>query len=155
MLIKHFLEQLNPQNKRILDVGTYNGKFIEFLKDKNSVTGIDIKTGQDIRTYPLAENEYDIIIARNVLPFLSSKQEIFDVVEKMYQGASEYLFFTLFGENDPWAKDSPEMTFINDEDAMALKKKYPVVEFHYTYGEGGTLAGGTKLWEKYIFIIKK
>jgi len=156
-MIKPFLILKNFKGKRILDAGVGPVSIFPKLKEDNTVVEIDIRNGthEDIRIFPIKENEYNIIICRNVLPFLSSKHEIFDVIEKMYKRASEYIIFTLFGENDPWAKENYKMTFINNEDVTYIKEKYVVEEFEYFYDESPTMKGDTKLWEIYTFIIKK
>jgi predicted rRNA methylase YqxC with S4 and FtsJ domains len=155
MIIKQFLNNLEPKNKRILDVGTHTGKFIEFLTKDNKVKGIDIEDGEDIRTFSIEDNEYDIIIARNILPFLANKKEIFTIIDKLYKGASEYVCFTLFGKNDPWAKTNKKMTFLNETDIKELKKIYPILTFNYFYGINKTMRNEEKLWEIYTFILKK
>jgi hypothetical protein len=150
--MKDFIKTLT--NRTVLDVGAGEGTF-PILMEKNIVTKIDIKTGQDIRTYPITPNSFEIVIARNVLPFLSDKKEILEAIEKMYHGSKEYCIFTLFGEKDPWNTPNSKMTFISPKDALFIREKYNVQEFHYFYGVGKTMYGEDKLWEIYSFIIKK
>jgi hypothetical protein len=154
-MFKPFLRE--QKNKRILDAGVGPVSVFPLLKEDNTVTEIDIRNGahEDIRVFSIKENEYDVIICRNVLPFLSSKEEIFNTIEKLHQGATESVIFTVFGENDPWAKENRKMTFVNDDDVARLKEKYHLEKFEYFYGESKTMYGDTKLWEIYTFIIKK
>lgn len=148
---------------KALDLGCGDGFLAKKLAEQHGfkVDAVDIKsqeiegvnfTQSDIRNFEIKENNYDLIICKNVLPFLASRQEVEDMVAKMYAGLKEngVMYFSLFGTRDPWVKEHPHMTFVDD--FVPPGKEICRSEF---YGLGTTRKGALKIWHKFDFVVGK
>ena len=165
---------LKEKGSLLVDLGCGNGKVSEpFFKAGYEVTLVDkdpkvlqetennfrkIKeAGFQVINTPIEGFEfnqsYDGIILSNVLPFQKSKENIAKIINDSWNKLNHggFLFFTLFGVNDQWAKEYAEtMTFYEKGEALSILKDSP----HYVsedYGQGSTMKGDIKLW--HIFSV--
>ncbi len=159
MDIINYLKSINKLNGgQALDVGSGQGFITNKLAEIGfSVDSIDKNNSdsEDIRIYDLKTNNYDLIIARNVLPFLSSREETFTVINKLFSGLKSggVMYFTIFGPKDDWAND-PKMTFLEYDDVLSnLPGK--VLKQGTEFLWGPTMAGEMKHWHIHHFVIEK
>lgn len=147
---------------KALDLGCSDGSVsLILLENGYEVDAVDIKPQEiegvnfiqrDVRNFSIKENYYDLIVCINVLPFLSNRQEVEETVARMYTGLKKggVMYFTLFGTRDPWVKQRPKMTFIDDFTPPG--KEICRAEF-FGFAAGKTC--DTKIWHKFDFVVKK
>ena len=92
----------------------------------------------DVRKFAIKANFYDIIIAKNILPFHGNKNEVFEVIRNMTQGlrVDGVLYITLFGPRDAWVKTEKEMTFIEYDDAINFLESLSLIMVYKSTEEG-------------------
>lgn len=132
-----------------VDAVDINPQEIEVESSVGSVNFIQA----DIRDFKIKESFYDVIIAKNALSFLSSREEVEETVARMYAGLKTggIMYFSLFGTRDPWVKERPHMIFIDDF-LPPGKSLYKSEECFY--GPIKT-TGQCKNWHIYNFVVEK
>lgn len=165
-----------PKEGTALDMGFGGGEDVGFLLDRGfDVTGVEKSEKAyteaverfggkvtllhtDIAEYEPEPNSFDLIIARNVLPFLT-KQDALTTIEQSVSALKKdgYFLFTLFGPKDyEWKKEGKISTFEYDEAHALLEKLGLEIYFQSTEeGYGGTMAGTKKYWHIHQFIVRK
>ncbi len=111
---------------------------------------------KNIIDYEIGANAYQIIISWNTLPFLK-KEEAIKVLSSIQEGLIQggFFVFGLFGPEDDWAKNHPEMSFWGIEE---LKRLLSRMEFIKILEEKQKKAGATgeiKFWHQIQGIAKK
>lgn len=145
------------KNRKLIDIGGGNGsETMSFKENGFEVTLIDLKNGIDATTYLYPNNEYDIAIAKNSLPFMGHKQ--FDVITNIYKTLKNggYFYGTVFGAEDPWAKEGLVTPVDFNEVAEFLKKlKFNIIWQSEEKGVGKTMNGDLKDWHILKFLVRK
>ncbi len=111
---------------------------------------------QKIEDFKFDQN-FDGIIISNVLPFLKNKEDIKQIVNNSLTHLNKggFLYFTLFGVNDEWAKTKGEaMSFYTKEEALNLLKEEPYF-YSEDYGRGTTMKGDMKTWHVFHLLYIK
>ncbi len=142
---------------RILDIGSGDGREgLPFEEAGFHVTSIDIKNGIDAKTYEYPKDEYDIVIAKNSLPFMSDSQ--FNVISNAYSTLKPGGFFygTVFGKDEPWAKLGiiTPLDFSETLDFIT-HLGFDVIWKCEEKGIGKTMKGEMKDWHILKFLVKK
>ena len=113
---------------------------------------------EDILNFQIEPNKYAIIIAKNVLPFLNTPEDVFTILSRMSDGAQSrgIIYFTLFGPRDGW-RGSKNMSFIEYEDAVSFINSLPLEIQHMSTEEGYGLKmdGEIKYWHIHKFLCLK
>lgn len=115
------------------------------IKQKKECDASIAILNEDVVDFALEEGAYALIVAHNVLPFLSSKEKLFVVVEKIIKGLAPggFAVITLFGPRDAW-KDKANMTFIEYDDALAFFATHNISLYFKSTEEGyGPMMNGT------------
>lgn len=87
-----------PKGSQYLDLGCGQGNELKFMKSRNfNVEGVDKLYGQDLKTYEIKKDFYDVVSCFYVLHFFK-KHEVLDVIEKIKAGmkAGGYFVFDDF-----------------------------------------------------------
>jgi len=140
-----------------LNVVAIDKRTEEIVERKGDLT-ISVVTS-DIRDFKIEKEKYNLIIAKNVLPFLGSKEESYQTIrsisEGLLPGGSMYL--TLFGPKDAWAMEKSNMNFIDYDEAVSFLNSLGLISIHRLTEEGlGPLkSGGIKYWHIHRFLYKK
>ena len=163
-LIIPYLRSVGKLNGgQALDLGCGEGEIATKLVENGyQVDAVDIKPQEiagvnfiqgDIRDFKIKENFYDLIVARNVLPFLASRTEVENMVAKMYASLKQggIMYFTLFGTRDPLVQTRPDMTFIDD-----FAPPSELIFKSESFGLGKVKTSGKyKIWHQYHFVVQK
>ncbi|RJQ14559.1 class I SAM-dependent methyltransferase [Candidatus Parcubacteria bacterium] len=135
-------------------------EFIEKLKSVVGEQKLSVNVFfQPMEEFKIEEGKYNLIFARNSLPFLKNKEAIFNLIKKLVRGLSlnGKICFTLFGPKDGWAGAS-NISFIEYDEVNRFLETLPI-KLHYRSSEesyGKTMKGDTKFWHIHSFIyIKK
>jgi SAM-dependent methyltransferase len=171
----------NPKVKHdglALDLGFGDGKNAILLsqkgfrvkaveKDSDKIERFKREAGQlkielildDVSNIPLDEDTYSLILAHNVLSFLSNKKGVLKIIEKCIDSLSQdgYFIFTIFGKKDEWSKKHKDMTFFDSEEILKELEKKPVTIYFKSSeeGYGPTMKGDVKYWQIHKFIVQK
>ena len=165
------LRQFDWQGKRVLDIGAGNGQLslamaesgalvIAIDKDEISLAKFNhpgiTKVTSDILAYDINPESFDLIIARNILPFLGQNLE--RVFQNMVIGLKSdgKLFCSFFGERDEW-RSKPNIKCLSENEILWLLKKHNL-KIHYQETEEGiapTMAGPTKYWHVLSYLLIK
>jgi len=166
---------LGFSNGRALDLGCGAGVDAKYLAENGfNVEAIDLnetsikKTKelcvnlpvsvirQDVASYSIVPNTYQLIIAWNIFPFLTkddSRKILLDIQEGL---TKEGVFvFSFFGTEDDWAKNHSEMSFWTAEE---LKNLLPELNFIKLSEEKQSKPGATgqvKFWHLIQGIAQK
>ncbi|MES2409074.1 MAG: methyltransferase domain-containing protein [Patescibacteria group bacterium] len=159
-VIKIFIELgiLNQSKSgKLIDIGSGDGKEAALFQGNGfEVTLIDLKNGIDATTYLYPKEEYDIAIARNSLPFMKDKQ--FDVINNIYKTLKTggYFYGTVFGSEDPWAKEEL-ITPINFQELTTFLNKlnFKIIWQSEEKGIDKTMKGDLKDWHVFKFLVRK
>ena len=110
---------------------------------------------QTIQDFEIKPEEYDLVIARNIFPFLPSSEIIFQMIDKLYTGLKSggVMSFTLFGPRDDWA-GKEGMTFIEFDEAL-VKVPGKKLKAGTEYFLGPKMNGELKNWHIHHFVIEK
>ena len=162
-------EHLLKSGGTLLDLGCGNGKHVEpFVQEGYAATLVDKDpsvleqarslfpgvTGDSCTfvSSPLEgyviEGEWDGIVAKNSLPFIHNVTVVRRTVQNSYQhlAVGGFLYFTVFGPDDEWAKTRTEsMSFFTADEALAF---LPVEPYYMSEdrGYGAKMSGGIKKW---------
>jgi hypothetical protein len=148
---------------RALDLGAgdlkFSGKFQEFgysldavdTKDIAPLTGVNVFK-QDMLTFDI--KNYDLIIARNSLPFTDTKAMIKKIADGLNKGG--VTFFTLFGPKDEWNGRS-DINFIDYQEAIDFIESCGLSIYRRSTeeGKGPTMKGDIKYWHMHSFLCTK
>ena len=153
------MKLLDHKNGFALEVGGGPGDDARSIAELGyTVESFDKKEGKDLRDFTFEKNKYDFINCNNVLPFIHDKNEVAKALLSMSESLKKggTLHFTLFGENDPWAKTYPDtMSFFTFAEANKLVDSLPlacVVRSSEEY-VGKTMAGTDKFWHMLRFVL--
>ncbi|MFA6050385.1 MAG: class I SAM-dependent methyltransferase [Candidatus Paceibacterota bacterium] len=160
-MIYDFLENkgvlINPAEKKLVDVGSGDGKNgAEFESHGWGVAYIEKKNGLDATTYDFPQEEFGLAIARNSLPFMEEKQ--LDVISKIFNTLKKggYFYGTIFGKEDPWAKEGI-ITALDFDDVRNYLKQigFKIVWEGEEKGIGKSMKGDLKNWHIFKFLCQK
>ena len=140
----------------VLDVGCGEGIFSNFLHAQGiKVTAIDKENQPELHTGIKFEKTtfedfesgevFDLVHARNVVPFMENKPK--QVARMLTMG--RHILFTFFGPHDPW-----QNLVINKEEIVPILKD---VEILYSSEEefvGKTMNGDKKPWHIFTYVVK-
>ncbi len=165
--------KLLDNSGKVLDLGTGPGyESVALAEHGYDVIAVDkdfsnfkaagherIRTIQkDIADFDIEDEAYNIIIAKNSLPFLADKKTVKKVVGNMANGLAKngILYFTLFGPKDEWF-GKIEMSFFEYEEIMAFLNTLPIEFIHRSTEEGYApkMDGSIKYWHIHKFLVKK
>lgn len=135
-----------------LDIGTKSGKNAIWLNDLGfQTTAIDIKPlpkpeksiqfiQTDIDDF-LKQNkkQYDVVVARHVLPFLSNPKQTLENIMKI----SSTLYVTMFGPKDDWADRYPTMTH---EEMKSMFRDWDIRHRAEVFEHAPTYTNEMKFW---------
>ncbi len=146
-----------------LDVGCGNGRDSQFLIENGyMVTSLDKETSfpgavvTDIRDFIIEPEKYSFITANNVLPFLSSQDEVYKRLILMIGGLKKggILHFTLFGKNSD-IKVPIHFTYSEMEDFVDVFMEIKVQEKSTREGHGKSMKG-LPIWSHvHTFVLQK
>ncbi len=165
MDIIKYLKSVNLLNGGYaLDLGCGGGKLSkELLKEGYNVDAVDYRYQApfpgilayegDVREFPINKDFYDLIVAQNVLQFLS-REEIDEMVAKMYAGLKSggIMYIALFGTKDPWnnEENAGKMTFL---DNLVIPGK--LIYGEESFGLGKKMDGGVKDFHCHRYVVQK
>lgn len=158
----------------VLDIGSYDGRNFPPLLDfgykiisveksakwcdhiKKQYPSIELHE-MDITDFEIKPKSYDAILCHNVFPFVDSKENVIKVIESCIKGLKHdgSFWFTVFGENDGWAKEV--VTFSFDEVMYLLERFSDKIEIVYKASEdglGASMDGEIKSWNIHSFLIR-
>ena len=171
MNIVVLLKQFNLEGRHALDLGAGTGHLsLAMANSGASVISVDkdevalskfshaniTKISSDVARYVIEPKSFDLIIARNILPFLGQNLE--RVFQNMVIGLKSdgKLFFSFFGERDEW-RSKPNIKCLSENEIIELLKKHGL-KVHYQETEEGiapTMAGSTKYWHVLSYLLIK
>lgn len=139
-----------------LDIGCGDGKFANFLSENSiKVTAIDIQDAPDLRPDVVFEKTsfedfetdtiFDLVHARNVLPFMENKPE--QVKRMLTMG--KYVLFTFFGPHDPWQKMS-----VPKDEIVSVLHDVTIVYLSEEEFIGPQIDGTLKPWHLFTVVVK-
>jgi Methyltransferase domain len=152
----------------VLDVGARDCSNISDFADKGfSVDAIDIKDipascNQKSINYTKirfedfsSDKNYDVIIARHVLPFLAISIE--DSLEKLFKFLHKngVLYFTIFGMKDGWCNEPNILTSSADLVREIVKRHGAISYESEEFYEGPTYSGNIKNWHVITMVVVK
>lgn len=148
-------------NKTVLDIGTKDALSIKpFIQGEFEVHAIDIKPlAQPVENLQFTQTSiedflqqniqnFDIVIARHILPFTSDPLHLISEIKKM---AGVFLF-TCFGPEDEW-RDREDITTLKKEDLTSLFKTEQIRHYSETLEYSGTYSGNTKFWHIHTLVV--
>lgn len=127
------------------------------LRENKLVTSIVVHI-EDITRFKISPKTFNLIIARNVFPFIKSKEAVKEIITRAANGlvpGGEFAF-TLFGPKDDWAKNT-EMSFFENEEILPLLKNLglSIVEKDEYIGQGYTMNKQLKNWHIHTYVTQK
>lgn len=155
---------LKPGSK-ILDLGGGDGRVTAPFTEDHEVTVVDKKALADSEKFNVVvsdiaeyviEGTYDVIVAKNVLPFLTDKKIIREVIDRAMSHLSEngIFIFSLFGERHEWT-DREHIVFHTKEEVEEIISGYNVYYKEESEGTVTTMKGGKAYWHAYEFWLIK
>jgi SAM-dependent methyltransferase len=177
----------NIENKRVLDLGFGNGKAALYFAQKNKVVAIEknprLIRGLQKHNHPnihivqanvcefclkieKEEEKFDLIMARNILPFLENKKTIAAILKQLQQALKPggFVFLTFFGRKDEWFGTRDNIVFLSKKEIeeMLSSSSYQhgpnILEKIYEAEERGvkpTMHNTLKYWHIYNFIFQR
>ncbi len=144
--------------RSVLEIGPKDGHFSNLLVENGlNVTAIDIERSplidsrvdfEQMRFEDYHSDKiFDLVHARNVIPFLDNKVK---QIEKMFK-MGKYVYFTFFGPNDPWVEQGRTM---EKEDISHLLKDVEILYFREEEYKGKTMLGVEKFWHVYTYLVR-
>lgn len=178
IILNRVLNKPYPEGGFALDLGCGEGEFA-FLLAKNglSIHAVDsdpkaiknlenrfeddpdlIARVGDITDWPISEDTYTLIFARNVFPFIKDKEAVKKIITNAAEGlipGGEF-YFTLFGPEDGWSKKENMSFFEHDEIKPLLNELgLTIVDSDEFKGEGKMMNGNTKFWHIHSYLVRK
>jgi len=177
----------NIAGKRILDLGFGNGKAALYFAQKNKVIAIEKNPRlvlrlqkhnnanisviqEDIGHYcskiQKEEEKFDLIMARNILPFLQNKKIIEGILHQVQNALKPggYVFLTFFGRKDEWFGERENIVFFSKKEIeemlapTASQNSNEILEKIYEAEERGvkpTMHNTLKYWHIYNIILQR
>ncbi len=112
----------------------------------------------DIRHFTIEKEKYAVIICNNVLPFISDKKDVEQIISRIIGGLRKtgVAFFTVYGPHSGF-KDDPGMSFYEHEEILSILKGFPIEVMDKTTTEGYTKNGkGEIIYQhSHRFILRK
>ena len=142
------LKKYFPPPATVLDVGARDGATSKILKEVGyDVTSIDIESNSpDVIEIPIEEyvGVHDIVVAR-LLVHLLKKDTLGEKLDLLASHVKPggFLYFTNFGEEDPWFKESAD-AWLSDKEVLHKE----LHEF-----ESMTYAGDMKKWSVWEYFV--
>ncbi len=151
----------------VLDIGSDSCVLsVPFLENNFTVTVVDIKDApieldgridfikSDFDTFT-TENKFDIVFARNVLPFL--KSDFAESINKILSltNIGGVCMFTVFGDKDPWASrvDMKVISVLDIDNIIVATNKKVLYKSEELY-EGFTMNKELKTWHVITFVVE-
>lgn len=93
----------------------------------------------DIRDYQIEAGKFSVIICNNVLPFISRKEDVYEVVRKIISGLGKNgaAFLTFYGHRSGF-RDMKDMSFFEYEEILNFLQGFKVTLMDRTTTEGYT-----------------
>lgn len=177
----------NIENKRILDLGFGNGKAALYFAQKNKVVAVEKNprlilrlqksnnanitvVQEDIGTFcskiKKEDEKFDLVMARNILPFLQSKKVISETVNKIQEVLKPggFIFLTFFGRKDEWFGERENIMFFSKKEieemfsSCSYQDGNDTLEKIYEAEERGvkpTMHNTLKFWHIYNFVFQR
>lgn len=111
---------------------------------------------ENIVDFNFKKEKYDLAISLLTLPFI--QPEAFNnVFERLISSvkAGGYIYVSLFGDRDDWARTQSAMTFLTKQKIVELFKSFEIIQFIEEEEEGQTVRGGIKKWHIFSIVAKK
>lgn len=111
---------------------------------------------QNIVDFDFKKEKYDLVVSLLTLPFI--QPEAFnDVFERLVSSVKTggYIYVSLFGDRDDWAKTQSKMTFLTKQKTEGLFKSFEIIQFIEEEEEGKTVRGDIKKWHIFSIVAKK
>ncbi|HLP43909.1 MAG TPA: class I SAM-dependent methyltransferase [Candidatus Nanoarchaeia archaeon] len=127
------------------------------LKDNRGTLPIATFT-DDVGRFDITPGTFQLVIARNVFPFIADKEIVKKVITKVSNGLKSggKFAFTLFGPKDDWV-GNPKMSFFEHEEILPLLEdiNLEIVDRDEFIGEGYTMNRQIKNWHIHTYITRK
>ncbi len=109
----------------------------------------------DITEWDFPENEFDLVIAINSLPFLhpNNFEKVFEKIKCSLKPGGVFCF-TLFGNKDSWATNT-ERTFFSRNEVEELISDMNTHLFVEEEEDGKSIRGDDKHWHIFKIIVQK
>ena len=167
LLIKT-IKKIKSLNNTALDLGCGAGVDSKYLAkngfkvdavdlDQNCITStkkmcknLDVKIiKKNIKNYKIKPSTYQLIYSWNTLPFLN-KKEMVKVLHGIQKGLTKegFFVFSLFGIEDNWAKNKPEMAFLTVNELKKILSKMKFIEILETKENKPSAIGKPKFWHQ-------
>ncbi|MEX2369233.1 MAG: class I SAM-dependent methyltransferase [Candidatus Paceibacterota bacterium] len=164
--------EFTKQRNKTLDIGAGSLRDSLFLKSKGfrEVTAIDKEIPEasaeeinfihgKIEEFDLPQEEYDLVVAINSLPFLSNDdfKNIFPKISNCLNDGG-VLCFTLFGDKDGWnsASKKEKMNFHTKDNVLDMLEGFSDIKiFIEEEREGKTVNGQKKHWHIFRVVAVK
>ncbi len=112
----------------------------------------------DIQDFVIKKDIYSVIIANNILPFISDKSKVEELINSLVQSliSGGKIYITLFGPKDDWY-GKQNMSFFEFEEALAIFEELNLKAYHVCTeeGYGKTMKGDMKFWNIHKFLYLK
>lgn len=147
---------LIPKRGIALDISPGSGRDTRALKD----LGLEVvagSTNSSVESFLFEKEKYDVIIASNILSFISNKSKIKQIIWNMNEALKPggVMYLSLFGIRDDWA-NRDNMSFFDDEEIKnVLPDNISIIEKSVTEGLSKSFLGKIKYSHVYVFICKK
>ena len=157
---------LGLSNGRVLDLGCGAGVDAKYLAEngfkveavdlnersveeiKKLCSGLSVSVIQkNVADYDIVSNTYQLIIAWNILSFLTkneSRKILLDIQEGLTKDG--IFVFSLFGLEDDWAKNHPEMSFWTKDELKNLLPKINFIKLSEEKQKRPGAMGQVKFW---------
>lgn len=142
------LKKYFPPPATVLDVGARDGSTSKMLQEAGyTVTSIDIESNSpDVIEIPIEEyvGIHDAVVAR-LLVHLLKKETLEEKLDMLASHVKKggVLYFTNFGEEDPWFKETADI-WLSDKEVLHKE----LHEF-----ESMTYAGDMKKWSVWEYLV--
>jgi SAM-dependent methyltransferase len=158
----HFAGLIHKEGAACLDVGTREGRYArELVHMGYKVHAIDIKplptaipeiTFEQVSIESFtAQRKYNLIFARNVLPYTADPLLQTRKLIELLAGDG-VLFVTFFGHDEPWA-NSGKITPVSYQDALNSLDGLEMFHWGSYHERGPSLSDGKeKLWHIHSFV---
>ncbi|HVS79411.1 MAG TPA: class I SAM-dependent methyltransferase, partial [Candidatus Paceibacterota bacterium] len=110
-----------------------------------------------LEDFNFPKNQFDLVSAQRVLPFLQSKESLVKVFEKIKISLKPNGIFAghFFGPNDTWCKEKREMTFVTESEIRELLKDMEITKLQEFERDSQTATGTPHHWHIFDVIAGK